>query len=218
MPLNSLIVGIDLVPIKPIRGVIGITEDITTEKCRQAIKKARHSFHNYQIIVIFPSVSSRWAQSVNLSICYFFMKDFTRIKYARFITKCSSICPQVMPSKDALFDVVICDGAPNVGGAWSREAYTQAALILDACKLATEFLAPRGMFITKVFRSSEYHALLYSFQQLFDRVESTKPMASRSTSAEIYVVCKGYKAPAKIDKRLLDPSCLFAEARKTTSH
>jgi hypothetical protein len=122
---------------------------------------------------------------------------------------------QVMPAKDALFDVVICDGAPNVGGAWSREAYTQAALILDACKLATEFLAPRGMFITKVFRSSEYHALLYSFQQLFDRVESTKPMASRSTSAEIYVVCKGYKAPAKIDKRLLDPACLFAEARKS---
>lgn len=41
MPLQSLIVGIDLVPIKPIRGVITITEDITTERCRAAIKKAR---------------------------------------------------------------------------------------------------------------------------------------------------------------------------------
>ena len=71
-------------------------------------------------------------------------------------------------------------------------------------------LLPAGL--PQVFRSAEYHALLYSFQQLFDRVESTKPMASRSTSAEIYVVCKGYKAPAKIDKRLLDPSALFAEA------
>lgn len=30
------------------------------------------------------------------------------------------------------------------------QSYAQAALILDACKLATEFLAPKGMFITKV--------------------------------------------------------------------
>lgn len=64
-----------------------------------------------------------------------------------------------------------------------------------------------------MFRSQEYHALIYCFQQLFDRVESTKPMASRSQSAEIYVICKGYKAPSKIDKRLLDPSHMFAETQ-----
>jgi hypothetical protein len=41
MPMSSVIVGIDLVPIKPIRGVITLTEDITTDRCRAAIKKAR---------------------------------------------------------------------------------------------------------------------------------------------------------------------------------
>ena len=49
-------------------------------------------------------------------------------------------------------EVVLHDGAPNVGGAWSSEAYSQSALVLDALKLATDVLAPRGAFVTKIFR------------------------------------------------------------------
>lgn len=45
--------------------------------------------------------------------------------------------------------------------------------------------------------------------QLFEKVEVTKPVASRSTSAEIYVIGLKYKAPAKIDPRLLDVKHLF---------
>ncbi|KAG6550168.1 hypothetical protein Mapa_008125 [Marchantia paleacea] len=162
MPVGSLIVGVDLVPIRAIRGAHTLVQDITTSQCRAAIKKLlKEQGHN-------------------------------------------------------VIQVVLHDGSPNVGGAWTSEATSQSALVLDSLKLATEFLAPGGTFVSKVFRSQDYTALLYAFKQLFEKVEVTKPVASRATSAEIYVVGLKYKAPAKIDPRLLDHRHLFKEVEEPT--
>ncbi|CAI0437984.1 unnamed protein product [Linum tenue] len=155
VPVGSLVLGIDLVTIAPLRGAISFEQDITKSECRSKIKKI--------------------------------MGD-NGVK---------------------AFDLVLHDGSPNVGGAWAQEAMSQNALVIDAVKLATQFLAPKGNFVTKVFRSQDYSSVIYCLNQLFEKVEVDKPLASRSASAEIFVLGLKYKAPAKIDPRLLDFKHLF---------
>ena len=70
-----------------------------------------------------------------------------------------------------------------------------------------------GSFCTKVYRSTDYNALMWVFQQLFEEVQAMKPNSSRSQSSEIFIICLRYTAPRSIDPKLLDPNHVFKEVK-----
>lgn len=113
-------------------------------------------------------------------------------------------------------DVVLHDGAPNVGTSWENDAFNQNLLVLHSTKLATEFLREGGVFVTKVFRSRDYSSLFNALSKLFATVETSKPLSSRSQSAEIFLVCMDFVGEDRADRSILDPSAVFQDEKSTS--
>jgi len=87
-------------------------------------------------------------------------------------------------------DVVICDAAPNLSGAWDRDHAISVDLARSALKMAKKLLRPRGSFVVKVFQGDMFIDFLNEVRREFAIVHAHSPPASRKESAETYVVGK----------------------------
>jgi 23S rRNA (uridine2552-2'-O)-methyltransferase len=88
--------------------------------------------------------------------------------------------------------VVISDVSPNVSGVWEVDHARQIELAERSLDIAVGLLRPGGSFFVKVFQGDMTRGFIDRLRRRFDRVEIVKPPASRSRSAEVYVLASGF--------------------------
>ncbi|VDQ04114.1 unnamed protein product [Trichobilharzia regenti] len=95
-----------------------------------------------------------------------------------------------------LAQLVVCDGAPDVTGLHDLDEYVQSHLILAAITICSRVLEIGGTFVAKVFRGRDSGLLASQLRCLFSgQVSFAKPRASRNSSLESFIVCRGFVGP-----------------------
>ncbi|HEY2527510.1 MAG TPA: RlmE family RNA methyltransferase [Xanthobacteraceae bacterium] len=90
-------------------------------------------------------------------------------------------------------DVVLSDMAANATGHRQTDHLRIMALAEAAAAFARDVLAPGGSFLCKVLQGGTEAALLAELKRDFATVKHVKPPASRSDSAELYLLAKAFR-------------------------
>ncbi|KEP62058.1 UNVERIFIED_CONTAM: ribosomal RNA large subunit methyltransferase FTSJ1, putative [Hammondia hammondi] len=97
-------------------------------------------------------------------------------------------------------DLVVCDGAPDVTGMHDIDEFIQAQLLFAALRVACKVLKSGGVFVCKAFRGEQIPLVYVQLKTLFAEVRCCKPAASRNSSIEAFLVCKGFQpVPVGLD-------------------
>jgi 23S rRNA (uridine2552-2'-O)-methyltransferase len=93
-------------------------------------------------------------------------------------------------------DVMLSDMAANATGHSRTDHLKIMALVEAAADFAREVLAPGGTFLAKVLQGGTETALLNLLKRDFKSVKHVKPPASRTDSAELYLLATGFRHAA----------------------
>jgi 23S rRNA (uridine2552-2'-O)-methyltransferase len=96
-------------------------------------------------------------------------------------------------------DVVLSDMAANATGHRPTDHLRIMALAEAAAYFAREVLDKGGAFLCKVLQGGTEAKLLAELKRDFDTVKHVKPPASRTDSAELYLLAKGFRGQSAAD-------------------
>jgi 23S rRNA (uridine2552-2'-O)-methyltransferase len=100
---------------------------------------------------------------------------------------------QLKAMLDGKADVVLSDMAANATGHRQTDHLRIVALAEAAAEFAREVLAEGGAFVCKVLQGGTETALLTALKRDFASVKHVKPPASRTDSAELYLLARGFR-------------------------
>ena len=94
---------------------------------------------------------------------------------------------------DGPADVVLSDMAAPTTGHRQTDHLRTVALFEAALGTAEEVLKPGGVFVGKLFQGGAAPELLARLRKTFREVKHVKPPASRASSAELFLVARGFR-------------------------
>lgn len=97
-------------------------------------------------------------------------------------------------------DVVMSDMAANATGHKKTDHLRIMGLAEAAAEFARSVLAPRGAYLAKVLQGGTEGTLLADLKRDFATVRHVKPGASRSDSAELYVLATGFRGGSSAEE------------------
>lgn len=121
------------------------------------------------------------------------------------ITKLSTANAIIEHFDDKKAQLVVCDGAPDVTGLHDIDEYIQSQLLLAALSITTHVLLPGGTFVAKIFRGKDTSILHSQLKIFFDKISIAKPISSRNSSIEAFVVCQNYNPPLDYIPQMINP-------------
>lgn len=87
---------------------------------------------------------------------------------------------------------VLADLSPKLSGIWDMDHYKQIDLCNSVIDVLPLMLKEGGACVIKAFQGDELQGLTQRLKKSFDRVEISKPNASRKESSEVYLVGLGF--------------------------
>ncbi|MHA2601609.1 MAG: SAM-dependent methyltransferase [Candidatus Thorarchaeota archaeon SMTZ1-83] len=103
----------------------------------------------------------------------------------------SGILDRIRAATRGPVGLVISDCAPKVSGNWELDVVRQLSLAEGTLDIGLKLLDEKGKVLTKVFQGSGFEDFLHATKKKYHSVKLVKPAASRTTSAEIYLLAIG---------------------------
>ncbi len=90
-------------------------------------------------------------------------------------------------------DLVISDMAPNMSGVNAVDQPRSMYLVELALDMARQVLRPGGGLVVKVFQGEGFDEFICETREVFGKVLTRKPAASRPRSREVYLVARDFR-------------------------
>lgn len=86
------------------------------------------------------------------------------------------------------FDLVISDMAPKTSGQRHADQFRSYELVIRALELGKAVLRPGGSFVAKIFQGAEFEDARSALREVFGKVRTIRPDATRDESYELFLV------------------------------